>query len=490
MNMNAPGKKSIQAAAAVGLNITGHMAQTSVSGNITAGKVLEMLADNDGNFRTLGSGATMTLGRAKFSLAMGVAVSVNNNKAIVTAGETTPVTVEGKDKVIIASELSQNMDGKYKGYLGAQALAGSVTGTADAAIAGAVSVLVSRAETRSTVGNSSEIRGGDVEITAKDKSKLAVRAGGYSVATRGAKVGVGASYAFIYGYNQILAQIMDNVKITAASLKVQALKEKVSDSDYELPMGLESLITRSEGDAKIPDSQKGIIHLTRNGNKSESSYSVEINLSTDTILEGIDLLNFLSSVNYYAEAISGAVSGGKGSFSGAGSLAMVFFFNDTQAIIGKNVQIILTGDALVEAVNKSNVRIIAGSLSASQSNVGAGLTLSFLYNEDKVNTDVSDGTVIRTTGGNYTQRAESSANVLVITVAAAGSSSNAIGGNLGAIVMKNRSNALIGKQVSITADGNVTVKALQNSELYLIAASAAVSGSRTAAGGTLNVTVN
>lgn len=31
---------------------------------------------------------------------------------------------------------------------------------------------------------------------------------------------------------------------------------------------------------------------------------------------------------------------------------MVFFFNDTQAIIGKNVQIILTGDALVEAVNK------------------------------------------------------------------------------------------------------------------------------------------
>ena len=31
-----------------------------------------------------------------------------------------PVAVEGKDKVIIASELSQNMDGKYKGYLGAQ----------------------------------------------------------------------------------------------------------------------------------------------------------------------------------------------------------------------------------------------------------------------------------------------------------------------------------------------------------------------------------
>ena len=36
--------------------------------------------------------------------------------------------------MIIASELSQNMDGKYKGYLGAQALAGSVTGTADAAM--------------------------------------------------------------------------------------------------------------------------------------------------------------------------------------------------------------------------------------------------------------------------------------------------------------------------------------------------------------------
>ena len=40
--------------------------------------------------------------------------------------------------------------------------------------------------------------GGDIKILAMDKSKLAVRAGGYSISTKGAKIGMGASYAFIY----------------------------------------------------------------------------------------------------------------------------------------------------------------------------------------------------------------------------------------------------------------------------------------------------
>lgn len=493
-NNNRTEKKSVQAAAAVGVNITKHMAKTFINGTITAGTLLELLADNDSNFRTLGTGATMTLGTAKFSLAVGVAVAVNNNKALVIVGDGTAILLEGKDKVVLRAEASQNMDGDYKGYLGAQALAGSVTEKADAAIGGAVSVLVSKSETGAELGAGSEIRGGDVEVTARDKSKLAVRAGGYSVSA-GADVGIGASFAFIYGYNEIFARIMDGAKITARSLKVQALKEKVTDADYKLPVGLDSLITRDESGGTVPTGEQGIVHLTKNGTGANASYTLKLNLGTEKILEGIDLLNFLSSVNYYAEAVSGAVSPGSGKFSGAGSFAMVFFFNDVEAYIGKDVTIRLTGDMTMEAISDATARIIAGSLSASGSKLGVGLTISFLYDDDSVQAVIEDASAKGKTtiqiGGTYTQKAESHMNGLVVTAAASGSAGgNAIGGNFGAIVMDNEAEAAVGKQVSLTADGDIRVSSLQKNDLFLVAASVAGANGQVAAGGTLHVIVN
>ena len=37
----------------------------------------------------------------------------------------------------------------------------------------------------------------------------------------------------------------------------------------------------------------------------KKSYQVKLSVNTDTVLDAIDLLNFLSSTNYYVEAISG-----------------------------------------------------------------------------------------------------------------------------------------------------------------------------------------
>ena len=48
----------------------------------------------------------------------------------------------------VAAKLTQNMDGKFKGYLGAQALAGAVSGSGGSfSIGGAVAVIVSKART-------------------------------------------------------------------------------------------------------------------------------------------------------------------------------------------------------------------------------------------------------------------------------------------------------------------------------------------------------
>ncbi|MDO4545395.1 MAG: hypothetical protein Q4C25_04495, partial [Bacillota bacterium] len=498
---NASPAKSIQVAAAVGLNITNHRAVTQVNGSIDSAKQLMLLSDNDGNFRVLGTGATMTLGNSSLSIAMGVAISVNNNKAIVQISDSTvssPIVLKGAEGVTIDSQLSQNMDGDFRGYIAAQALAGSVTGTANAAIAGAVSILVSKAETRSSVGQYAVIvsDSGDVTVTAADKSKLAVRAGGYSISTRGAKVGIGASFAFIYAYNDVIAEVRDNASIKGKNLTVTATKIVVSREDYNTALGMDELITRSDGTTVVPKTEQGIIHMTKSGTGSDAGYKVNINLSTDTLLDAVDLLNFLGSVNYYAEAISGAVSGGTGTFSGAGSFAMVFFFNETQAMVGNNVNIILTGDAgeegmVLAAIGDTNARIIAGSLSASRSNVGVGLTVGFLYDEDEVSASVGNNTRI-STAGSYLQKAQQSMDALVITVAASaagGTNSSAIGGNFTAIVMENEAEAAVGNSSYIEAGGDATIAAQLTGDLTLIAASAAVSGGNVAAGGTLNVTV-
>ncbi|NCB91906.1 MAG: hypothetical protein EOM40_04945, partial [Clostridia bacterium] len=491
-NTSAP-SNSIQVAAAVGLNITNHIAKTLISGNLVAQKSLSLIADNDGNFRTMGSGATMTLGRSTFSIAMGVAVSVNNNKAHVIIADADAakdgIQIQGKDGVVIDAELTQNMDGEYRGYLGAQALAGSISGQTQGAIAGAIAVLVSHADTKVNVGNYAKITGGDIRISASDKSKLAIRAGGISIA-KNAKVGVGASFAFIYAQNGVTAKIGDNVSLTGNTLTITAEKRKVDFSDYENQFGLDNLLTDSTGATDVDPSEKGIIDMKKNQG-TDAGYTISINLSTDTILDSIDLLNFLSSTNYYAEAISGAVSGGAGSFSGAGSFAMIFFFNTTSALIGKNVVINLTGDMEVKALADTTARIIAGSLSASSSNIGAGITLGFLLNDDLVLAQVGEGTTVNA-DGSYTQKAESTSDILVVAVAAAvaaGGGQTSIGGTLDAIVLQNEVIARVDDNVTINANGDVLIHAGFDSNLILVAASISGTTGQTAVGGTINVIV-
>jgi hypothetical protein len=164
--------------------------------------------------------------------------------------------------------------------------------------------------------------------------------------------------------------------------------------------------------------------------EDDSSYKVELNISTDTVLEMIDLLNFLSSTNYYAEAIAGSIITGSTSQSKAsvaGAFAMVFFQNTVDALIGSNAAINLSGksydvyhkdgetyyvsddtvyamdgyggltasgvvlgdltraasnytEGLQQFTNDANVRITRRA-SAGQT-VGVGLNLGFLLNQD------------------------------------------------------------------------------------------------------------
>lgn len=484
----------VQVAAAVGLNITNHKAHATIAGNLSA-KTLRLLADNDGNFRTRASGAAMSLANSANSIAAGVAISVNNNEAVahirgtITTDTTNPAEA-ALPELRVQAQLTQNMDGEYRGALGAQALAGSVSGTnAKATVSGAIAIIVSHAKTSAAIADGSKLTGADIEISAFDQSKLALRAGGLSI-SKGSQVGIGASSALIYGENTVEAKIGDRVTIRGASLTLSAEKKAVTFADFTPTVGLDTLLTDSTGLA-AGSYTPGIIDIKKDTTASNKGYTVTINISTDTILSAIDLLNFLSSNNYYAEAIAGAISGGTGgTLSLAGSMAMIFYKAATRALIGQNVTVDVIDAAAVTAQDHATARIISGSISSAPAKAGVGFTLSMLNNESAVEAVVEDGANIA--AGSYTQSAEVNNDFMVITIAAAvstNSSGATVGGTVNVVVMENDVLSRFGKGVIRTRSGDVNISAKADTYLLMPSLSVSVSGGKAAVGGTISVIV-
>src|SRR5699024_2566570 len=139
-------------AAAAGATVTEHIATAEIGGSLTAQSV-DVNAENRANYRTLGTGAAVTIAtRNANNISVGVAVSVNGNEANATVdGEVTATgdaaTAQDDGDVRVSSTITQNMDGKYRGLLGAQALSGSIGGSGGkVGFAGAVSILIGHAK--------------------------------------------------------------------------------------------------------------------------------------------------------------------------------------------------------------------------------------------------------------------------------------------------------------------------------------------------------
>ena len=124
---NSDAGNGVQIAAAVGINITNHKAQSFVTGSLIAQDVL-LHAENKANFRARGNAATVTLSAATCAIAAGVAVSVNNNQSVAeNSGTIITRLAKGAQKdaprdLTIVAVHTANMDGIYRGTLGAQAL--------------------------------------------------------------------------------------------------------------------------------------------------------------------------------------------------------------------------------------------------------------------------------------------------------------------------------------------------------------------------------
>ena len=472
----------VSVAAAVGVSIVSHDVSARVSGTVKKAETVTIKAENLDNFEMLATGAAVS---KKNSIALGVAVVINNSKTVAqltgnlgTSG-TPPV-----GEILIQAVTRHNMDDDYKTRLGAEAIAGAGSGGSGGfAVAGAVAVIVSNAETNASVGNDVIIySNGNMTVEAIEQSKLADRAWGASLTdsrfneqngsgkTSGSngnsdsKAGVGGAYAMIYVNNKTTAEIGDNAQITAKSLLVNAEKQQVSAKADDIGGNIKINGVIKTGSTQIKDGKVEI-------NTTDDAQSSEDLKLSDLASVVKDLWNLLSNNNYYLEAVGGAASTENTKFTGAGSFTVLVINDYVAALVGKNVTLILTNGLTVKAASKVNAVTIAGSVAYGGSK-SAGVGINTIIHNSKVNVGLGDGsTVTGANGGlcngDVTISASGELDLTSILVAAAASSSRtgsdgkkAAGeGVINIFVNGNNVTAEIGKNATIKTKGNVKLTA-------------------------------
>ena len=487
--------KKLQVAATVGVTVALHTAAVTVSDDIAADGDVALDAVNAGNFRTRSTAAAMTTEKAAGkTIAAAVGVSVNNNKATVKMSG----SIAAAGDVELASNLTQNIDEPYVGLLAVQSIGGSVSGKgSEASIAGAAGILVSHA-TATSQFTGRTLEGGAVSITANDKSKLGVRAGGINV-SKGANVGMGISAATIWSGNTVEATVADGAQITADDFSLSAAKQAVTWDDYKFPLTMKDVFTDS---SKLSDEERenvrtGLIDIHRK--PGETSYTVDVNLNTYALMKAFDALNGLSAVNYYTEAIAGSVVSGEnggtnkpGAFNGAGSFSLVRISNSVKAALGTGVTVARRGDSAggvsIIADDATTARMLGGAVSGGKAKKSAGVTVTFLSDEDEAVTTIGGGTSI-TGAGDVTIASRGDTQAEAYNAAASVNTADqdasfTVGGGINVLLLKNKAKTNIGSLVNLRAGGRLEVTAGADMDLKLVSVGVAGARKAVAAGGT------
>ena len=170
-----------------------------------------------------------------------MAVSVNNNEANAKLGGSLTARTGG---ITADTDLTQNMDGVYKGKYGTLAVAGAASGGGGVTVAGALAIMVAQGKSTITVADGSSLiaENGAVNLISYDKSKLNAAAMAATV-SGGSTVGVGASFALLYAKNEVKTQAGNNVTVKAKSFTAEAKKEAVDISDFGYPFALQDIVT-------------------------------------------------------------------------------------------------------------------------------------------------------------------------------------------------------------------------------------------------------
>ena len=421
-------------AAAVAVNGTAHSAKANVMGNIlmaNGGDVI-ILAKGTNNYKAMASGESCTSDTA---IAAAAAIALNQSKIEANLLGNIGNSTSKAGNIKVEASAVQNLNDGFKDDVTAQAIAGAGKGNEPGGlgIAGAFAGFINNQKVTATIGDGVVIySAGDVNLDATEKSKISARAWGAELSSPlfkdqkdldkvggaagsgkqpGKGAGVGAAFAVIYANNETKANVGNNVTIYAKTFTANAEKQKVTSDDYSYDgfdiNGVINLPTKPSHSILINTTGMG-------GRDKQEDNNFDVHFD-ELLQQGINLLNYFASANYYVEAAGGAV-GTNSSFQGAGSFSVLYMNDKVSAVLGDNVKLVLDKDAVISSKADEKIVLIGGALSYG-SKASAGMASTAVINNQYICSEI--GNYFDFTGGNLNVTADLNTSVTDFLVAAA-----------------------------------------------------------------------
>ena len=421
----------------------------------------------------------------------------------------------------------------------ASAVAGTVmerkgdTSNQKAAVAGAVSMLFNNSVTGVSIGDNANINtSGDVVITASSDANTRLLGGALS--SSGAKAGIGLNVATAVQNEQVYAIIgllpainADNFTLKAHSKsEIQAITAAaVNASGTSVGGALNVVINNNSAKVTIKSDETHAAKITCVNDVNISadviadvilgSVTVSISGSTDkgasvgaivsvttnasaaevlvgdyvTIISDSGAINISATNEEMVISVLAAVARSGDGGAGAGTLSVLTTDAKAIARVGNNAILTADKDIAVSAVSKAKLIDVMLAAAASTDAPAVGATIMVNVFNRATGAEIGDHAVILSKHGNVLVTADSTETAVIISVAGAAASQNAISGNIQVNVGSSKTYAVIGDNANVKAWDSIRVTANQDSTVFAISPSFTYGSGSTAVGATVQTNI-
>ena len=417
----------------------------------------------------------------------------------------------------------------------ASAVAGTVmerkgdTSNQKAAVAGAVSMLFNDSVTRVTIGNNAKITtGGEARIEASSETNTRLLGGALS--SSGAKAGIGLNVATVRQNDLVNAtvgnapvivadsfrvsseSISDMLVITAAAVNASGTsvggalnvvinntgaKSEIGDNgsivtsaDVEILSKVKSNVTLGSVTVSISGSQNqgasvgAIVSVTTNASAAEALVGDSILITSESGAITVSAVNEEQVISVLA-AVARSGNGG----AGAGTLSVLT--TDARAIagIGDYAKLTASEDITIRTISKAKLIDLMLAAAASTDAPAVGATIMVNVFNRETGAYIGDYSILVSRNGNVLVQADSEETAVIVSVAGAAASQNAISGNIQVNVGTSKTYASVGDNVTIKAWDSIGVTANQDSTVVAISPTVSYGSNSTAVGATVQTNI-
>lgn len=416
----------------------------------------------------------------------------------------------------------------------ASAVAGTVmerkgdTSNQKAAVAGAVSMLFNDSVTRASIGSNANISTtGEATINASSETNTRLLGGVLS--SSGAKAGIGLNVATAVQNDKVYAtvgdapviaagsfhlgseSISDMLVITAAAVNASgtsvggALNVVINDTGAKSEIGNDATISASDfveilSNAKanvvlgsvtvsISGSQnKGasvgaIVSVTTNGSAALATMGDRAHVTSGAYIT-ITAMNREQVISVLAAA---ARSGNGG--AGAGTLSVLTTDGKAVTGVGNGAKLTTVNDVTVSAMSDAKLIDVMLAAAASTDAPAVGATIMVNVFNRETGAYIGDNSEIISKLGNVLVNADSDEAAIIISVAGAAASQNAISGNIQVNVGSSKTYATVGDNSTIKAWDSIGITANLDSTVVAISPTVSIGSGSTAVGATVQTNI-